>query len=144
MSMEAPGCGGTMTTPNCTMEPPFERSPSTEMPSQRAVRNTIGVTGCPSPARWNPAGSNACALAVETRPTPILSTQPVNSTAKLAGASKAWHSDGGTANRAAATPIHGEGFILIWVLLFNRCRNGLEKYRGTLPTVMSLTFRIDS
>src|SRR5262245_56689515 len=48
----------------------------------RAVRTTNGVTGCPSPTRMNGRGTYTRALAVGTRPTPILSTQSVNSTEK--------------------------------------------------------------
>jgi len=42
---------------------------------------TSGVTGAPSPTRWNSAGMSARALSVGTRVTPMLSTQLANSTA---------------------------------------------------------------
>src|SRR5205814_10035898 len=64
-----------------TTEPAFVGPPSTAIPPQSDVRTTSGVTGVPVPTTMNGAGTSTSACAVDTRPTPMLSTQSENSTA---------------------------------------------------------------
>ena len=74
------GAGGTITAPIWTTEPGFDLPPSTEIPAQSAVRTTIGDVGVPIPTGMKPGGVSATTFSVGASATPMLSTQPLNST----------------------------------------------------------------
>src|SRR5258708_39974034 len=78
--------GGTMTAPISTIDAGRPSPPATRTDLQCDVRTTSGVTGDPVPTTTKPGGVRLCATLVETRPTPIDSTQSPKSTPKGCGA----------------------------------------------------------